>query len=59
VDRLIVAVAPVILGAGTEAVNGLGIDRVADGVRLANRSIVAAGEDVVLGWDVIPRTGAH
>jgi 3,4-dihydroxy 2-butanone 4-phosphate synthase/GTP cyclohydrolase II len=59
VDRLIVAVAPVILGAGTQAVNGLGIDRVVDGVRLANRSIVPTGEDVVLGWDVVPRTGTH
>jgi len=55
VDRLLVAIAPVVLGTGTQAVNGLGIERVTDGVRLANRSIVPVGDDVVLGWDVCPR----
>jgi riboflavin-specific deaminase-like protein len=55
VDRLIVAVSPVIIGAGTEAVRGLGIERVADGIRLANRLIVPVGEDVILAWDVVGR----
>jgi 3,4-dihydroxy 2-butanone 4-phosphate synthase/GTP cyclohydrolase II len=52
VDRLIVGVAPVVLGAGTQAVNNLGVQRVVDGVRLANRVIVPVGDDVVLGFDV-------
>jgi GTP cyclohydrolase II len=52
VDRLIVAVAPLILGRGVEAVDGLGVHRVADGVHLEQRSVVTAGDDVVLAWDV-------
>ena len=52
VDRLIVAVAPVVLGAGTQAVNNLSVQRVVDGLRLVNRVIVPAGDDVVLGFDV-------
>ncbi len=52
VDRIIVAVAPVILGRGTEAVDDLGVERVADGIRLEHRTVVAAGDDVVLAWDV-------
>jgi GTP cyclohydrolase II len=54
VDRLIVGVAPVVLGAGTQAVNNLAVQRVVDGVRLANRVIVPVGDDVVLGFDVAP-----
>jgi hypothetical protein len=30
----------------------LGVDRVADGVRLVNRSVFLAGNDVLLGFDV-------
>jgi 3,4-dihydroxy 2-butanone 4-phosphate synthase/GTP cyclohydrolase II len=56
VDRLIVAASPVIVGAGTEAVRGLGIERVADGIRLANRLIVPVGEDVIFAWDVVERS---
>ncbi len=52
VDRVIVAVAPLIIGEGTAAVADLGIDVVADGIRLANRSIVPIGDDVLLAWDV-------
>jgi 3,4-dihydroxy 2-butanone 4-phosphate synthase/GTP cyclohydrolase II len=52
VDRVIVGVAPVILGGGVEAVGSLGIDHVVDGVHLRNRSVVMAGDDVVLAWDV-------
>lgn len=55
VDRLVVAVAPLVLGAGTDAVGPLGVTRVADGIRLVNRSIVPVGDDVVLAWDVAPR----
>jgi 3,4-dihydroxy 2-butanone 4-phosphate synthase/GTP cyclohydrolase II len=56
VDRLIVAVSPVIVGAGTEAVGSLGIDRVADGIRLTNRLIVPVGEDVIFAWDTAGRS---
>jgi 3,4-dihydroxy 2-butanone 4-phosphate synthase/GTP cyclohydrolase II len=52
VDRVIVAVAPIVLGAGTDAVAELDVARVRDGIRLANRSIVPVGDDVILAWDV-------
>jgi GTP cyclohydrolase II len=59
VDRIIVAVAPIVIGAGTQAVNGLGVQHIADGIRLTNRSILAVGDDVVLAWDVAPRHGMN
>ena len=55
VDRLIVGVAPVIIGQGTEAVGPLGVTRVTDGIRLVHRSVHTAGDDVLLAWDVAPR----
>jgi GTP cyclohydrolase II len=55
-DRVIVAVAPIVLGRGTEAVDGLGITNVTDGIRLVRRTVVTAGDDVVLAWDVASRT---
>jgi GTP cyclohydrolase II len=60
VDRLIVSVAPFVIGAGTQAVNDLGIERVTDSIRLENRIVVPAGEDLVLSWDVAltPRSGS-
>jgi GTP cyclohydrolase II len=54
VDRLIVSVAPTIIGKGTEAVGPLGITSVADGIRLANRSMHVVGEDVVIAGDLHP-----
>ena len=54
VDRLIVGVAPRIIGQGTDAVGPLGITSVADGVRLTNRTVHLVGDDVLLGWDVRP-----
>jgi hypothetical protein len=33
-------------------VDDLGIDRVTDGIRLTNRSVVPIGDDVLLAWDV-------
>ena len=53
VDRLIVAIAPMVMGAGTQAVDSLGVERVTDSIRLENRMIVPAGDDVVLAWDVV------
>ena len=53
VDRIIVAVAPIVIGAGTQAVNGLGVQNIADGIRLTNRAIQLVGDDVALAWDVV------
>jgi GTP cyclohydrolase II len=55
VDRIVVAVAPTIIGAGTEAVGDLGIALVANGMRLVNPCVAAAGEDLLLAWDVADR----
>jgi GTP cyclohydrolase II len=51
-DRLIVAVAPTIVGAGTEAVGDLGIATVASGLRLTNRSLHVLADDMLMAWDV-------
>jgi len=51
-DRLIVAVAPTIVGAGTEAIGDLGISTVASGVRLTNRSLHVMADDLLIAWDV-------
>ena len=52
VDRVVVSLSPTIIGSGVEAVGPLGVDRVADGIRLVNRSVFLAGDDVLLGYDV-------
>jgi riboflavin biosynthesis pyrimidine reductase len=57
VDRLVVSLSPTIIGSGIEAVGPLGIDRVADGIRLVNRSVFLAGNDVLMGFDVANASG--
>jgi GTP cyclohydrolase II len=52
VDRLVVSVSPTIIGAGVDAVGPLGVSRVAEGIRLLNRSVYLAGDDLLLGFDV-------
>lgn len=52
--RIIVSVAPIVIGDGTEAVGALGVTRVADGIRLTNRAMFPVGDDVLLAWDVAP-----
>jgi 3,4-dihydroxy 2-butanone 4-phosphate synthase/GTP cyclohydrolase II len=52
VDRLIVGVAPTIIGRGTESVGALGINRVVDGIRLTNRRMHALADDVLISWSV-------
>jgi riboflavin-specific deaminase-like protein len=52
VDRVVVSLSPTIIGAGVEAVGPLGVDRIADGIRLVNRSVFLAGDDVLMGFDV-------
>ena len=54
VDRLIVGVAPTIIGRGTDAVGPLGITSVADGLRLVNRSVHMVGDDVLIAGDLSP-----
>jgi riboflavin-specific deaminase-like protein len=56
VDRLVVSISPTVIGTGVEAVGDLGIGLVAEGVRLTNRVVCIADDDVLLGWDVEPRT---
>ena len=51
-DRLIVSIAPTVLGAGTETVSDLGSSQVTDGIRLSNRSLVTVEDDLILAWDV-------
>ena len=53
-DRLIVSVAPMILGAGIDAVGDLGVRRVTDGIALTNRTVAAVGDDVIIAGDVTP-----
>ncbi|MBA2529031.1 MAG: GTP cyclohydrolase II RibA [Euzebyales bacterium] len=52
VDRVVVGIAPTIIGSGTEAVGDLGISRVSDGIHLANRALHVLDDDVLLSWDV-------
>jgi GTP cyclohydrolase II len=51
-DRLIVAIAPRVLGAGTEAVRDLGISEVAGALRLRDRGVHVAGDDVLIAGDL-------
>jgi GTP cyclohydrolase II len=52
VDRLVVAVAPTIIGAGTEAVRDLGVTQVMDGIRLHGRFVCSVDDDVMVAFDV-------
>ncbi|HET8873920.1 MAG TPA: RibD family protein, partial [Gaiellaceae bacterium] len=52
VDRLVVGIAPTIMGTGVEAVGDLGVASVAESVRLTNRSVHQAGGDLLVAADV-------
>ena len=52
VDRLVVGIAPTILGAGKEAVGDLSIAHIADGLHLTRTSVHSLGTDLVLAADV-------
>ena len=54
VDRMIVSIAPIVIGSGTEGVGDLGVARIAEGLSLKNRSMYLVEEDVMLAWDVGP-----
>ncbi|HEV2712467.1 MAG TPA: GTP cyclohydrolase II [Gaiellaceae bacterium] len=52
VDRLVLGIAPTIMGTGIDAVGDLDVARVAESVRLTNRSIHEAGGDLLVAADV-------
>jgi 3,4-dihydroxy 2-butanone 4-phosphate synthase/GTP cyclohydrolase II len=52
VDRVVVAVAPLLLGKGTDAVGDLRASLVEDGLRLLNRSVHQLGPDVLVAGDL-------
>jgi riboflavin-specific deaminase-like protein len=51
-DRLVVGIAPRVLGTGTEAVRDLGITEVASSIRIERRSVHVAGDDVLIAGDL-------
>jgi GTP cyclohydrolase II len=59
VDRVIIALAPVVLGKGVEGIGDLHVDHVADGISLTNRSVYLAGNDVLMAWDVVGASQAN
>ena len=52
VDRLVVSIAPKVIGEGTAAVGDLGVRRVHEGLGLTNRSVHVVGADVMVAGDV-------
>jgi GTP cyclohydrolase II len=52
VDRIIVGIAPTIIGRGTEAVGALGTMTVANGIHLVDRVVHVLDDDVILAWNV-------
>ncbi len=52
VDRMIVSVAPKVLGSGTEGIGDLRISQVTDGLSLSGRSVHLAGDDVLISANV-------
>jgi GTP cyclohydrolase II len=57
VDRLVVAMAPTVFGAGTEAVGDLRVSRVVEGIHLRSRYVRCIEDDVIAAFDVA-RDGA-
>jgi riboflavin-specific deaminase-like protein len=51
-DRLVVAIAPRVMGSGTDAVNDLGITEVTSSIRLERRAVHVAGDDVLIAGDL-------
>jgi 5-amino-6-(5-phosphoribosylamino)uracil reductase/diaminohydroxyphosphoribosylaminopyrimidine deaminase/5-amino-6-(5-phosphoribosylamino)uracil reductase len=48
VDRLVVCIAPKILGSGIEAVGDLGICNLTDSLILTDTSVIPSGVDIIL-----------
>jgi 3,4-dihydroxy 2-butanone 4-phosphate synthase/GTP cyclohydrolase II len=53
VDRAIVSVSPLILGAGRDAIGELGIRRIGEALRLTDRSVHVAGDDLLIAGNVL------
>ena len=53
-DRLVVGIAPRVLGTGTDAVRDLGITEVASSIRIERPAVHIAGEDVLIAGDLTP-----
>jgi riboflavin biosynthesis pyrimidine reductase len=51
-DRVVVGIAPTIVGSGTEAVGDLHVSRIAHGLRLTDRSVYRADDDLLIAADV-------
>jgi riboflavin biosynthesis pyrimidine reductase len=51
-DRVVVAVAPLLLGKGTDAVGDLGARQVQDGLRLLNQTVHQLGQDLLVAGDL-------
>jgi GTP cyclohydrolase II len=56
-DRVVVALAPMLLGKGTEAVGDLGVGEVVEALRLVNPTRHAAGTDLLIAADLDGRAG--
>lgn len=54
VDRVIVSIAPKLLGSGTEGVGDLGTRSVTDGLTLTDRSVHVVGGDILVAGSVTP-----
>lgn len=52
VDRLVVSISPIMVGAGLEAVGDLGIDQVCNAVTLAERVVTQVDGDVIIAGTV-------
>lgn len=52
VDRVIVSIAPKLLGTGTEGVGDLGTRSVADGMTLSDRSVHVVGDDILIAGSI-------
>jgi GTP cyclohydrolase II len=55
VDRIVVSISPLVIGSGTEAVNGLGIDTIANGIRIEQLTMLPVGDDIIVAGDVARR----
>ena len=51
-DRLIVGIAPRVLGSGTDAVSDLGVREVSNSLRIERRAVHLAGDDVLIAGDI-------
>jgi GTP cyclohydrolase II len=51
-DRLVVGIAPRVLGSGTDAVGDLGVREVSQSLRIERQAVHLAGDDVLIAGDV-------